>query len=105
MKQNLNKNKLNFRKIRSYVIRWSDGPKSYWEWDDKSFMGVRRKRCHRNRKLASQFNICDPWSIPSSWDDDNRSRGNCKSWKDRTKRKHQYKIEKEDNFVDLIYKK
>ena len=96
--KNLNKWKWQYRSIRISCyghyyysnIGCFRNPKTYGELKayDKEYS--RRKRRH----------------IPNAWDDKPISRGECKSWKDTSKRKKQWKnCEHSDIRLELLKKK
>lgn len=98
MKHNANKNKINFRSV--YVDIWYSKRKKAWIieyfYADKLPVYFRNPKHHRNRKQACEMGK-NPKTIVSNYDDIRLSR-NYRSWKDRTKRKHQYKNENNDDF-------
>ena len=105
--KNFNKYKINFRNI--YEHKYIDYRGNYridYIWDYKVPNYFRSPKCHRNKKLAcsgyvrAKQNLSN---IPDAWDDISISRRHLKSWKDRSKRRHQYKIEKDDFFVKIYY--
>lgn len=103
--KNINKNKINYRNIikgvyySKYLNRW----KIEYTYDYKVPQCFRKPKTLRDKKLAIKYNIIGKRSlanIKDSWDDFKISR-NYKSWKDRTKRRHQYKNEE---CVDFYFK-
>lgn len=105
MKANLNKNKVNFRSIyksKHYNRRYNEWIEEYF-YDYKTVWYFRNLR-HRRNKVQASIIGKSLSSIPDNYDDIKLSR-NYRSWKDRTKRKHQYKIIEEDNFKTVFYDK
>lgn len=94
MKHNVNKNKLNFREVipdihyNRYRGQWI----IEYFFNNKTNNYFRNPRHHRNKIYAKNHK-----AVIDNWDDIKISR-NYRNWKDRTKRKHQYKIEDNDDF-------
>ncbi len=99
MKHNVNKNKLNFRSASAII--WYSKSTNQWMidyfYDDKVCTYFRHPRHHRNKVQAKNHK-----AVIDNWDDIKRSR-NYRCWKDRTKRKHQYKYEDNDDFI-IVHK-
>lgn len=99
MKHNVNKNKINYRSVHP-IIRYSKY-KGHWIidyfYDNYTSTYFRKPRHHRNKVQAKNHkNVIDNY-------DDLKISRNYRSWKDRTKRKHQYKYENNDDF-ELVHK-
>lgn len=94
MKHNINKNKLNYRDVETRT--WYSKKKEAWiiEYFFTTYLGsyFRKPRNHRNKIYAKNHK-----RVVDNYDDIKISR-NYRSWKDRTKRKHQYKNEDVDDF-------
>ena len=94
MKNNVNKNKLNFRSVSPSI--WYSKYTNQWMidyfFDDKSPFYFRNPRHHQNKIYAKNHK-----RVIDNWDDLRLSR-NYRNWKDRTKRRHQYKLEDNDDF-------
>ena len=103
MKANLNKNKINFRNTYKSISynKWHNKWEEDYFYDYKTVWYFRNLRHHRNKVQASIIGKSLS-NIPDNYDDIRLSR-NYRSWKDRTKRRHQYKTIKDNDF-ELVYK-